>query len=339
MATIRRQYFNPKLSGSYSGASGFIRNRKITDKSKVLKQLKTLPTYSLHAPARKVYPRRRIVIPFIDRQWVADLIDMQKFAAENRGFRYIVVILDGFSKWLFTLPIKDKTGASLVRAFKFVFKKYKRKPSFLQVDPGTEFLNKPFKALMKANGIQIFHTYSKLKAVLAERMIRTLRTRIERYFTQTGRNKYIDALPYFTSSYNSTYHSSIKMAPREVTRENELDVWLHLYGDLTDEMVHSTPKALFRENDLVRISKEKLVFEKGYKTNWSDELFRVKKVLKTRPITYTLEDMKKEVISGRFLEPELQLYSIPDTEKTSIQKKLPEEVRQKIRRSSRIKKT
>jgi hypothetical protein len=276
-------------------------------------------------------------------------LDVQKFANENRGCRYILIVICAFSKVLFTAPLQDKTGASLVKAFGQILRKNQRKPEMLQVDQGSEFLNAKFRKLMKEQKIKMFHTFSNLKAVIVERVIRTLRTRIERYFTHTGRNKFIDALPYFTSSYNATFHSSIRMAPRDVNKENELQVWLNLYGDLADDMVHTRLKPIFKVNDLVRITRQKLLFEKGYKINWSEEIFRITKVRDTRPITYTLEDLTGEDITGSFLEPELQLTFAPQGKKTLAVKVIPQKqakvVRKKqskeiplpVRRSSRLK--
>ena len=309
MASIRRQYFNPKLSGSFSGASGFLKNRKFKNRKNVIEELNKLNPYSLYKPAPKIYPRRRIVVPFKDRQWASDLIDMQKYSKENRGYKFIILFVDCFSKTCFSFPAKNKKGTTLVRAFKKIIKSSGRKPQILQVDQGKEYLNKDFKAFLQKEGIRMFHTFSKLKAVIAERMIRTLRSRIERYFAHTGKHKYIDVLQQFTTSYNSTYHSSIKMAPRDVNKDNEDQVWLNLYSSLVEETMNKTLVPKFKINDQVRISREKLVFEKGYKNNWSEEIFSIIKVNNTRPITYPLQDGFGETISGGFLEPELQLYS------------------------------
>jgi transposase InsO family protein len=320
MTTIRRQYFNPRLSGSFSGVSGFIKNRKFRDKKEVVKELNSLREFALHRPAAKTYPRRRIFVPFADSHWSGDLLDLQKYSKENRGFRYVFILIDGFSRFLMTMAIKDKTGSTLVRAFKKILKTSKRKPRYLHLDQGSEFVNREFKALLKKEGIVMFHTFSKLKAVLAERVIRTLRTRMERYFTHNGNHKYVDALPHFTSSYNSTYHSSIKMAPKDVNKSNEHEVWTNLYDKMIINDIEHPPKANYKVDDLVRISREKLVFEKGYRANWSEEIFRIIKVNQTSPPTYTLEDMNKETISGGFLEPELQLYSrVQDTSTSSDQ--------------------
>jgi hypothetical protein len=310
MATIRRQYFNPKLSGSFGGLSGFLKNRKFRDKKEVEEELKKLRAYALHRPALKTYPRRKIFVPFKDYQWCSDLLDMQAFQAENRGFRFILIIICSFSKTLFTVPIKTKSGPDITRAFKKVLKSSKRKPIYLWTDQGLEYRNSVFKDLLKREKITLFHTFSKLKSVFAERVIRTLRTRLERLFTHRGNFKYIDALPQITASYNSSYHSSIKMAPRDVVgAEREEEVWLNLFDEMIRKDLEHVPKPKFQLYDLVRISKEKLVFEKGYKANWSEELFRIIKVNPTSPPTYTLEDMNGESISGGFLDGELQLYS------------------------------
>ena len=310
---VKRQYFNPKLSGSFSGAHGFLKNRKFKDKNEVIQELNTLNTYTLHKPAREKFKRRRVFVPFIDWQWCADLVDMQKFSKENRGFRYILVVIDAFSKFLFSVPLKDKTGKTLKRAFLKILRTNKRKCRFLQIDQGSEFLNRDVKAFFQKEGITFFHTYSKLKAVIIERLIRTLRSRIERYFTYTEKQKWIDVLPQLTQSYNSTYHSSIKTSPRLVTSKNEHEIWLNLY---TDMVLAQVPINKYKLGDLVRISRQKLTFEKGYKQNWSTEVFRIRKVQKTNPPTYLLEDLHNEEVTGGFYEQELQLYTVPPEVKT-----------------------
>jgi len=313
MASIRKQFFNPKLSGSFSGAATFLKNRKFKDKNEVIKELNSLNTYTLHKPVREKFKRRRVFVPFIDWQWCADLVDMQKYSKVNRGFRYILTVIDSFSKFLFTIPLKDKKGLTLKRAFTKILRTSKRKCKFLWIDMGSEFLNAHTKAFFKKEGIVIFHTYSKLKVTIVERLIRTLRSRIERYFTYTGKEKWIDVLPQITQSYNSTYHSSIKTAPRLVNSKNEHEIWLNLYTDMVLAPV-SIPK--FKVKDLVRISRQKATFEKGYKQNWSTEVFRILKVQNTNPPTYLLEDLHNEPVTGGFYEQEIQLYAVPPGERT-----------------------
>ena len=83
----------------------------------------------------------------IDKIWAADLVEMQAFSKSNRGVRYLLTVIDMFSKSGWMLPLKDKTGKSVAEAFKEIFKKLKRKPEKLWADKGREFNNKDVKEL------------------------------------------------------------------------------------------------------------------------------------------------------------------------------------------------
>ena len=114
----------------------------------------------------------------------------------------------------------------------------------------------------------------------------------------------MDVLPELVEDYNNTVHSSIKMTPIEASKKkNELTVWRNLYPDRY-KIYDLTPK--FSVGDKVRITKEKDVFEKGYTTRWKEEIFKIKEIQNTNPVTYKLADLKDEEIKGTFYEPELQ---------------------------------
>ena len=138
-------------------------------------------TYTLHKPARR-HRRNRVIVGEIDELWQMDLADMQAIAAENDGYRYLLVCIDVFSKFVWVIPLKTKTGPALVTAFKKILESG-RKPQKIQTDQGTEFFNKHFKDLMKEEEIQLYNTYNETKASVVERVIRTLKTRMWRYFT------------------------------------------------------------------------------------------------------------------------------------------------------------
>ena len=114
----------------------------------------------------------------------------------------------------------------------------------------------------------------------------------------------MSVLPDLVKDYNNTVHSSIKMLPIDASKKkNELTVWRNLYPDRfkTNRL---TPK--FSVGDRVRITKKKKVFEKGYTTRWTEEIFTIKEIRDTKPITYKLEDLNDKEIKGTFYEPELQ---------------------------------
>jgi hypothetical protein len=170
-------------------------------------------------------------------------------------------------------------------------------------DQGTEFLNKHFRALMKEEDIELYNTYNETKASIVERLIRTLKTKMWRYFTAKKTMRYIDMLPRSVYSYNHSVHRSIRTKPVDVTTENEKKVWHTLYDD---HNVVKNVKYKFKIGDQVRISKMKRTFEKGYLPNFSKEIFTISKQIPCDPPVYKLKDLDGEELKGTFYEKELQ---------------------------------
>ena len=156
--------------------------------------------------------------------------------------------------------------------------------------------------MLKAEGIHFYTTNSEVKASIVERFNRTLKSRMWRYFTWKNTLKYIDVLPQLVKSYNHSYHRSIGMKPAEVNGRNESIVWKRLYSP-----PKRPAKFRFKVGDRVRISKQRLTFEKSYLPSWSEELFTVtKRSWRQQVPVYTLKDFSGEVIQGSFYEQELQ---------------------------------
>ena len=231
-----------------------------------------------------------------------DLADMQPIAADNDGYRYLLVCIDVFSKFVWVIPLKNKTGPALVKAFKIILESG-REPQKIQTDQGTEFFNKHFKALMNEEEIQLYNTYNETKASIVERVIRTLKTRMWRYFTAKKTMRYIDVLPDLVDSYNRSKHRSIQKKPINVTENNEREVWHTLYGERENK---EPIKYKFEVGDQVRISKMKRTFEKGYLPNFSKEIFTVSQQILRRPPVYKLKDYDQEELSGTFYNEDLQ---------------------------------
>ena len=227
----------------------------------------------------------------------SDLVDMQVFAKFNRGIKYLLAVIDVFSKYGWLIPLKDKTGKSVASALKTIFKE--RKPEKMWVDKGKEFYNKDVKDL-----IELYSTENKEKSSVVERWIRTMKEKMWKYFSAKSTNVYIDVLPNLVKQYNNTRHFSIKMTPVKASKkENELRVWRNLYPEHLE--IHNV-KPQFSVGDKVRISKKKKTFEKGYTTRWTEEIFTIIEVKLTSPVTYKIADLNGEEIKGTFYEPELQ---------------------------------
>ena len=222
---------------------------------------------------------------------------MQAFSKFNRGVKYLLAVIDIFSKYGWLIPLKDKTGKSVASALKAIFKE--RKPEKMWVDKDKEYYNKDVNDL-----IELYSTENEEKSSVVERWIRTMKEKMWKYFTANSTNHYINVLSDLVKEYNNTSHSSIKMTPVKASKkENKLHVWRNLYPEHL-EIYDINPK--FSVGDKVRISKKKKTFEKGYTTRWTEEIFTIVEVKRTQPPTYKIADLNGEEIKGSFYEPELQ---------------------------------
>jgi len=160
----------------------------------------------------------------IDEQWAADLIEVINISKYNQGYRYLLTVVDVFSKYAWVQPLKSKTGKTVTEAMSKILKGG-RAPVNLQTDDGKEFYNKTFQALMKQKGIHHFSTRGDTKASVVEQFNRTLKERLYRYFTVKNTLTFVPVLQDLVRGYNRSYHRSIKRAPDQVTLANSEDVW------------------------------------------------------------------------------------------------------------------
>ena len=274
---------------------------------KKLKNDQAILAAELHKPARRKFQTRRVITLDIDDLWQADLADMQNLATKNKNYKYILTIIDTFSKVAYAMPLKKKTALEVAEAFENVFKRHGNAPKNIQTDLGLEFFNSTFKALMNKYNINHYNTYSDKKASIVERFNRTLKTKMWKYFTEHNTEKWIDILEDLVYDYNNTTHSTIGMKPSQVNKSNKHIVLEKLR---TSKMSINKPK--FSIGDTVRMSRKKQLFEKGYKPNWSEELFVITSMKNTVPRVYTLKDLAGQPIKGTFYRQELQKTKIPD---------------------------
>ena len=136
---------------------------------------------------------------------------MQSLSRKNKGIKYLLCAIDLYSKYAFVIPLKDKKRNSIVNAFNKIIKQSERKPNEIRVDQGGEFYNNTFKKWLSDNDIIIYSTYNEGKSVVAERFIRTLKNKLYKHITATGKNVYYDVLDDVVNKYYNAKHSTIKM--------------------------------------------------------------------------------------------------------------------------------
>ena len=291
LASMVYKFFDKK-SGSLADKSneGSGVNTKLAPQNQQLAE-------ELHKPIVKKAEKRKVHTAFKDTIWSADLADMQLLSRYNKGIRFLLCVIDIFSKYAWVVPLKDKKGISIVTAFQIILKQSNRKPNKIWVGKGSEFYNAFFKKWLQDNDIVMYSTNNEGKSVVAERFIRTLKSKIYKHMTSISKNVYIDKLDDIVDEYNNKFHTTIKMKP--------IDVEDNTYINTDQEINNKNPK--FKVGDHVRISKYKNIFAKGYTPNWSAEVFVIKKLKNTVPWTLNvIKDLNGEEITGTFYEKELQ---------------------------------
>jgi len=311
---LKGLYYNTESPTAYTGVNKLFKAAKAKDQSITLRDvkdwLKKQYTYTLHKPIRKRYPRRQYFVDGVDKLWQIDLADVSRISDANNGTTFLLTCVDAFSKYAWVEPVKNKSGGEIVRAFNTILSSG-RTPEKLQSDRGKEFLNTSFQKLLKQHNIH-FYTCNNpdIKCSLVERFNRTLKSKLWKHFTSTRSYHYLDVLQSIVRGYNDSRHRSIGMTPVEGSlKDNERRVYMKLYGKQHGISTHD-----LAVGDLVRISKAKGLFAKGYLPNWSEELFKITKVSgNAAPTMYYLSDWGDEPIEGRFYPQELQVVTEPET--------------------------
>ena len=236
-------------------------------------------------PPRKNYPTNKIIFNHTDEMWSIDLADMIDYkVSNNKGYRYIFIIIDNFSKYLWGMPLKNKYGQTITNEFSNILTKSKRKLLKLESDRGSEWYNNIFQNFIKNKNIQHYSRYTDKGPSIAERVIRTIRNLLKKPVFEKGNADWLSELPSVIKEYNNSIHSSTKMTPIQASKKsNEKEV----YSNLQDRRIKQQPK--FKLGQLVRTADIKRVFSKGDSTNWSFKLYTITEVIHDTIPSYRID--------------------------------------------------
>ena len=157
----------------------------------------------LHKPIKRTFSRRRVVVNHIDGIWTADLVEKQQFSKWNKGYKYLLMVIDVVSKYGWIVPLKNKKDDTVTEAFKTIFKE-ERKPEYLWTDKGKEFSHKHLKELLEKHQITLYSTENEEKSSVIERWNRTIKNKMWKQFTVQGDTQYLDMLPQLVNQCNTT---------------------------------------------------------------------------------------------------------------------------------------
>ena len=255
----------------------------------------------LNKPTINKFERQKVIVNYINEIHSTDLVDMTQYSKMNRGYKYIFTNIDVFSKIAYAFPLKSKKIGDIKPCFEKIFKN--NKPKYIWSDKEPAFFSKEMQQFFKDNNVKIYHTNSHQKAVVIERFNRSLRELMMKEFVKNNNTVYYNTLPKLIKIYNNRYHSTIKMKPMQVNKNNEKYIKENIY---TYDKTSKNPK--FKIEDLVRIFlKRRPIFDKlSSNIKWSEELFKIHSINKSNVITYKIKDLNDEIIEGIFYERELQ---------------------------------
>ena len=261
----------------------------------------------LHKPYKKPRVYLRVKVNDKDHIWTADLVTMPLDNQGRRGkFKYILTVMDCYTKYAWAVPLQNKTGLTTKIALEKIISSSGRTPQKLWVDKGKEFYNSNVKQLLEEHLIKMYSTGNEGKAVMIERLNRTIEEKLWKRFTVQGHQKWVKILPEVVEKYNNTVHSSIKTTPVEASKNPKSIKQINYENINKNELTQRKQTPRFKLGDRVRIFKYKDLFEKGYTASWTNEVFKISEVIQSSPITYRIKDLNEEDIEGRFYENELQ---------------------------------
>ena len=264
-------------------------------------------------PPKRNYPTNKTNFYHIDDVWSLDILDLKDYGPENnRRYRYVLVVIDNFSKFGWTIPLKNKNAQTIKDSFENILISSKRKPNLIESDRGKYFYNNIFQDFLNKNNIKLYSRNSSYGAVFAERFNRTIKDLLKKIVFEQGDAKWVDILPIITKQYNNRIHTSTKLSPKDASLKKNED---YVYRILIDKRKKVTPK--FQINDLVRTADLKRTFSKSDTTNWSYKLYKI-----TEIINDTIPSYKIDKLPERYNEALLKNTNLTMNENNSVMKKL-----------------
>ena len=305
---IKENYVTPNHPTAFGGINRLQRfyNIKHNDAKKVLEEIHS---YTLHREYKKPKKRNPYFIYRLRQQIQIDLIDIQKYEKFNNGTKYILCAIDCFSRYLWVEPLKNKTGIKVKNALNKIFNRIGKLPETIFCDSGSEIKNRIVKEYLKSKNVRLFHAKSELKAGIVERVNRTLQNLIYKYMTENETNKYIDKLEDLVETYNNRGHRTLKyITPADAEDDGKKEDVLAALNEHYDSARDARKTPRYNVGDIVRVKADfGNRFARGYKEQFTRELFKIVDVDKRMPIPmYILQSMEDdEIIDGGFYENEL----------------------------------
>ena len=314
---LHKHYYSPSFAGSFSSLDKFW-NSILLSKNKpdgltrsyTGVWLKNQDVASVYKVPKIHFRTQKIISPWPHFLYGSDLADLSSLKKYNDGISFLLIIIDVFTKKTWVRPLLDKKAQSMVKAFQSVFNEGNI-CTLIHVDEGKEYKNRWVRQLFEKYKVKMYSTFTKRKSSVAERMIRTLKTRLFKYMYHNQTFRYINDLENIVESYNNTIHRTTGMTPNSVNESNAMDLYLDKYMKYVNETASHPETPTYKIGDYVRVVKNKTIFKKGYEDNYSEIIYKVIDIHKTNPPRYILADTTDYRLPGtKYKDDLVPIYDI-----------------------------
>ena len=328
---LKTIYYDPEHAAGYTGAATVYKAVKSEGKYKItLKQIKSWlaaqDAYATFKPARKRFPRPKVIVSSKDQMWDCDCLSMKYHKGDNKGYGYILVCIDVFTRFLYTRPLVALQGVRVKEAYEDIFR-LNEEPATIRTDHGSEFVNKVTKQFFLSRNIKHYLTSNEIKTSHGERVIQTLRMRIARMFRARNNFNWIDHLQEMTDAYNNSNHRAVNSTPSEaMCATDKTELW-HWQYKRNDSATRTGPNMSyeFQLGDRVRISYLRDSFHRAYDHSWTKMIYTITHRRMHQGFQkYQIKSWDNESIVGEFYKEELQktVVTEDDTEKYEVEEEL-----------------
>lgn len=281
---IRQKWQSGKDPISFAGISAIKRKYPQLKKEDIKDALGGLDTYTLFREEKKPKTFNPIYVRQKRELMQSDLIDLTALEKENDGVKFLLVVIDTFTRFAWIEPLQNKSAKEVLSAFKEIVGQMKHGfGGKLMTDQGKEYINQHFQKFLKDKNISFVIPNHKCPHV--ERFNRTFQNMLYRYMEERQTERYIDSLPMLLNTYNNRYHRIIKMSPRDAEMNKNFNKVLsavEMYYKKAETSQKRIPK--FSVGDLVRISAHKTLFRKGYYQSFKPKIYVISHVLTNLPV-------------------------------------------------------
>ena len=324
---LLERYKEAASGGAFYGIDKFYRSVKNNGKYKVSKKqvqnfLMNYEPYTLHRGVKRKFPKRKIITPYAGYQVDVDSAYMMDHVDKNDGYGYFIAAIDCFSKLAFTAAVKSLKAVEVSKVLETLLLKFPFKIERCRTDIGSEYKSHLTQKMFKKLKIKHFFAYNtETKSSIAERFFRSFKAILYRYMTANNTHRWVDALENLTTTYNNTYHRTIKRPPATVTKADEHTLWKLVY----EKSGKTIPPAkfTFELNDTVRLSTVKGKFDREFHQKWTREYFLIsERLIKQGIAVYRVKDLHNEPVTGTFYASELQKIIVNEDEDKYIIEKI-----------------